>query len=140
MVYVVGGYSANCKQLERSTKYDIIENKWKNSDKLPVDFSIGITIVQVKNRFLYGFGGVNKGNQGPDSEIERVLRLDTLKKVGWLSFTINNPSKLNGLNYGVIPLGFLTPDKLQFLVFGGYNGKVKMVRSFLYITSLSQPE
>jgi len=27
-----------------------------------VDFSVGITVVGVKKRFIYGFGGVNKGN------------------------------------------------------------------------------
>jgi hypothetical protein len=29
---------------------------------LPVNFSVGITAVGVKKRFIYGFGGVNKGN------------------------------------------------------------------------------
>ena len=75
-IYVVGGGDAQLKSLRSCEVYHMLHNEWKiMSTELPDICTMGITLLSVKQRFLYGFGSM--GTE------ERVIRLDSVKLRQW---------------------------------------------------------
>ena len=106
-IYIVGG-SQNGLALNTVEKYNIFTDKWQDlRPRLPDEFSIMITVVTVKKRLIYGFGGFSETRNLQNSHHERILRLDTQRPTKpWQSIIVANPCTENAFNYGVIPLGF----------------------------------
>ena len=77
-IFVCGGYS-NLKQNKNDcSNYDVVKDRWvKVSANIPDEYSSGIALKSLQMRFLYGFGGENNYEKGPDLGNERFLRLDT---------------------------------------------------------------
>ena len=100
---------------------------------------------------MYSFGGWDDTDttiikkEVPYTQ-ECFLRLDTaaLNKC-WESIILKNPSLVNGFQYGVLPLGFVTTeqghisdDMIRFLVFGGNDKQLKLLdRTCVFTTRIS---
>ena len=85
LIYVIGGYKfSNIYSCER---FDVLKEHWTELPvicKLPGAYSVGVNYGVFKQRFIYGFGGMNHTEKTPDSSTENIYKLDTLKlKNGW---------------------------------------------------------
>jgi len=82
-IFVVGGICQS--HLYSCERYHILKNHWAElplTCKIPSAYSVGISCVTVRKRFIFGFGGCNQEFHVPESEI--IYRLDTLKlQTGW---------------------------------------------------------
>jgi len=77
---VVAGYSGDSKVLQSCERFNVFVNKWEELPEtchLTDGHTIGITLGMVRQRYIYGFGGLNVAGKPADLTIERVLRLDT---------------------------------------------------------------
>jgi len=73
--------------------------------KLP-DPSFSMSLIPVRKRWIYSFGDgrhMDGGVQLPYN-LEKFLRYDLSYKKSWDKIVINNPSLVNGCQYGVLPL------------------------------------
>ena len=57
-IYVVSGFSNNdtCDSVD---VFDMRKNRWKRMSARFPAFCLGITLVTVKSRFIFAFGGLN---------------------------------------------------------------------------------
>jgi len=69
---------------------------------------------------------------------EKFLRYDLSNKKSWDKIIINNPSLVNGCQYGVLPLN-VDGDDIEFLVFGGIeaNSNDVLDRTCVFKTNIS---
>ena len=70
---------------------------------------------------------------------EKFLRYDLSNKKSWDKIIINNPSLVNGCQYGVLPLN-VDGDNIEFLVFGGIEAKAPydvLDRTCVFKTNIS---
>ena len=100
---MVGGDSDE-KEVDTVESYNILKNRWTQLPcNLPDIYTFGITVVSIKLRFVYGFGGYSCDEGCPP--YERFLKLDTLNSNNeWDYIDIENPLSQNGFNYGVFPI------------------------------------
>jgi len=59
-------------------QYNLLTEKWTDLKEAEVKdcYSVFITVVPVRT-FIYGFGGESEMYHCPDTDTERILRLDT---------------------------------------------------------------
>ena len=78
-----------------------------------------MTFHQVRNRYIFGFGGEDSIFNTPDRSLERILRLDTSKPtLKWTSISLSNSSLQNGIQYGVMLLKS-DDENVELLIYGG---------------------
>jgi hypothetical protein len=135
LIYVVGGDSDE-KEVDSVERYDLLRDRWSQLPcSLPDTYTFGITVVAIKLRFVFGFGGYSRDEGCPP--YERFLRLDTLTNTAWQSLYIQNPLFNAGFNYGVFPIQE-SDDSIEFLVFGGHNSDYACVKStYVFQTKLT---
>jgi hypothetical protein len=98
-----------------------------------------MTVVSVKMRYLYCFGGATNKVNYPEGTVEVVRRLDTQHmNQGWDIKYLPNPRLTNGSCYGVIPLPVEANTTCKFLVFGGMGARGKVLKTLVFTTSLPE--
>jgi len=122
-IYVAGGCDGQDYSLYSGEKFDLLKNKWSPTKSLPDGYSFGITLISIKNRFIYGFGGGNEQFNALKKGVERIMRLDTHKQKDWECIQKKNPAKNHGWNYGVYPVSFHSTNTVDFLLFGSHYTK-----------------
>ena len=141
VIYVSGGRDYENKHNIRSCEYyNILTNRWTKmaTCSLPDSYTVGMTTEVATQRYIFGFGGRNTlENKCPADNVERIVRLDTLKKdKGWVSLNLHNPYNENGMDYGAMPLGFVQDtSKFQFLIYGGTRTDWTDMMRFYTLTS-----
>jgi len=140
-IYVVGGRLGI--SVQTCERFNVLTEVWEELNKynncnFPDQFCIGITIVTIQKRFIYGFGGENKQMDTEDPKMERIARLDTSRlKKGWTQQRLINPTNSTGCRYGVVPLPQDNNDEAKFLIFGGLSGLDNIFRTMLLETKIA---
>jgi len=91
-IYVVGGRDNNRKAAYLCERYHTLANKWELLQKnAKFDmYCTNVSIVAVKKRYIFAFGGRNENRDYPINE--RVTRLDTFIPIfGWKIITFQRP-------------------------------------------------
>ncbi|CDW72181.1 kelch motif family protein [Stylonychia lemnae] len=128
LIYVIGGIEMGTNTTTKETEvYDIFNCKWKTWIPIPCA-KIGISAVQLKNRYIYLVGGLNnQSNKHTKNRqfLDKFLMIDTLNEAkGWQKIRIKKDVRIpNGCQFGVLP--YNTPNEdpsiTHFLILGGVN-------------------
>ena len=121
-IYVIGGSGYTNGKCER---FDVLSRKWS---RLPCELVhenvCEMAVATLKKRYIYTFGGRKASNlyaQNTSYDKSVFTRLDTLRMDrGWeVLLTRHTYANYYGYGFGVMPLGPISDDKFEFLVFGG---------------------
>ena len=85
-IHLFGGKDRKNMVIKSCEKYNILYDEWQTlprAQNLPDDYNLGMTFISVKLRFVYGFGGRDVGKMTPDTDVERVMRLDITTGKAW---------------------------------------------------------
>ena len=104
-IWLLGGLNSNWQVSTTYTSYDVLRDRWTEYTGKSVDYPLKVTLVGVRKRFVYCFGGRNKQFNLPRRGNEVVCKLDTYKLGrGWEIFILQETALENGTNHGVIIL------------------------------------
>ena len=115
--------------------YNILTDKWSVCPiALPDQYTLEMTMLVTQKRYIFGFGGtvldINfeyAEPEGPDyPEVERVVKLDTVKGKKWEVIEFECGGERGSL-YGVVLLNS-TYGSADFLLFGGKDSDVFALR------------
>jgi len=116
LIFLIGGNLATTDDI-----FNVIKQKWTTAPLLVSEYSHNLSLIAIKKRFVYGLGGCGRFGATPGTGMEKVCKLDTLRRAkGWEEFLIQSPSSENSTGYGLINL----PDlhgPCNILVFGGHE-------------------
>ena len=86
-IYLVGGMGRDFQTAGTVERYNLCDDLWTQLPEQCDLFTIGVALVTVKSRFVFGFGGFS--DQFKETDV--FMRLDTTKlHLGWTSFNIQN--------------------------------------------------
>ena len=125
-VFVVGGRNGNWVIVPSIERYDIIKDTWHdlNEQCNYEQNSCASTLVPVKQRFLFAFGGHDSNQCQSQEREQRFCRLDTYKlRKGWQILRLENPYTFSSYGCGVILL-MQSRSRCEFLVVGGYTERL----------------
>jgi len=106
-IYTAGGYP----YMSCCESYNTLSDSWAKLPALPCAGQ-GITMVPIKKRYLYTFGG-------PKSANFPVFRMDLCRmSKGWYTIPVQSSTQKLVWMTGVLPLGE-SDGYFEFLVFGG---------------------
>jgi hypothetical protein len=137
-VYVIGG-SLSTTEVDACERFDVLSGKWSRlACKSQNPFVCEMAVTTLKKRYIYTFGGRSANNAMHAEKKEVFTRLDTLRMHrGWEELTLKPRKSEPGCDYGVMPLGPISDDKFEFLVFGGWiKGKGSQGRQAVFTTSI----
>jgi hypothetical protein len=145
LIYVIGGSgytNGNCERL------DVLSRKWSRlPGELKHEYVCEMAVATLKKRYIYTFGGRKASNSNaPEGRSQKSVftRLDTLRMDrGWEVLPLyshywsRNPCYYG---YGVMPLGPISDDEFEFLVFGGgKTGQSNEQYEAVFTTSIRTP-
>ena len=81
-IFVAGGHNNELQTVENGEYYDLQQDKWVEFFQYMDDYVENITLVEIRQRFIFAFGGKNNDGETPSKEI--VRRFDSLRwEEGW---------------------------------------------------------
>jgi len=140
-IYVIGG-SLSTTEVDACERFDVLSGKWSRlACKSQNPYVCEMAVTTLKKRYIYTFGGRSANNAMHAEKKEVFTRLDTLRMHrGWEELTLKPRKSEPGCDYGVMPLGPISDDKFEFLVFGGgKTGQSNEQYEAVFTTSIRTP-